>query len=198
MAPTKHTTTGLLVNVAKSSAVRETSTKLGMIKKELPKKVKWLQRHWVTKGVVRGPTCKKQKTKHPSTKFHIYTAFIYGKWMYFVTHPAAILTPRRLGFIPVFTLRSNRHDCNSGIDGFDAWLHYRLHNKVVNSNAFCPVSGTQHPSIFFLLKCHRTHMCKCVILFSKLCSKNMTHKLTSHWLQIHFYLLWNSLAESES
>lgn len=72
MVPTKHTTTGLLVNVAKSSAVRETSTKLGMTKKELPKKVKWLQRHWVTNGVVRGPTCvkkKPKKKKHPSIKF---------------------------------------------------------------------------------------------------------------------------------
>lgn len=73
MVPTKHTTTGLLVNVAKSSAVRETSTKLGMTKKELPKKVKWLQRHWVTNGVVRGPTCVKKKNKikkiHPSIKF---------------------------------------------------------------------------------------------------------------------------------
>lgn len=60
MAPTKHTTTGLLANVAKSSAVRETSTKFGITKKELPKKVRWLQRHWVTKGVVSGPTCQKK------------------------------------------------------------------------------------------------------------------------------------------
>lgn len=59
MVATKHTTTGLLANVAKSSAVRETSTKFGMTKKELPKKVRWLQRHWVTNGVVSGPTCKK-------------------------------------------------------------------------------------------------------------------------------------------
>ena len=57
MAPTKHTTTGLVVKVAKSSAVRDTSTRLGMTKKELPNRVRWLQRHWVTKAVVRGPTC---------------------------------------------------------------------------------------------------------------------------------------------
>lgn len=56
MAPTKHTTTGLLVNVANSSAVRDTSTKFGMTKKELPKKVRWLQRQCVTRGVVSGPT----------------------------------------------------------------------------------------------------------------------------------------------
>lgn len=67
MAPTKHTTTGLLVNVAKSSVVRDTSTKLGMTKKELPKKVKWLQRHWVTKGVVRGPTFRKEGKEEKNT-----------------------------------------------------------------------------------------------------------------------------------
>ena len=70
MAPTKHTTTGLSVNVAKSSAVRDTSTKFGMTKKELPNKVKWLQRHWVTKGVVSGPTCGEKKTEKQPIKLH--------------------------------------------------------------------------------------------------------------------------------
>lgn len=58
MAPTKHTTTGLLANVEKSSAVRDTSTVLGTTKNELPKEVRWVHRHWVTCDVVRGPTWK--------------------------------------------------------------------------------------------------------------------------------------------
>lgn len=156
MAPTKHTTTGLLVNVAKSSAVRDTSTTFGMTKKELPKKVKWLQRHWVTKGVVSGPTCRKEKKKkkHPVKCYSsLFEAVLMQPlWMgaIFFTHPAAIFTPRRFCFIPVFALSSDGSNSNSGIDGFDARLHNGLHNKVVHSNISSSVFGTQHPGIFFL------------------------------------------------
>lgn len=58
-APTKHTTTGFWAKEPKSSAVRDRSMRLGVTKKELPKNVKWLQRHWVTNGVVRKPTYRK-------------------------------------------------------------------------------------------------------------------------------------------
>lgn len=57
-APTKHTTTGFSVKVPNNSAVRDGSTRLGATKKELPKKVRWLQRHWVTNCVVLTPTLK--------------------------------------------------------------------------------------------------------------------------------------------
>lgn len=54
----KHTTTGLSAKVANNSAVRDGSTRLGVTKKEFPKKVRWLQRHWVSKCVVLAPTLK--------------------------------------------------------------------------------------------------------------------------------------------
>lgn len=154
MAPTKQTTTGLLVNVAKSSAVRDTSTKFGMTKKVLPKKVKWVQRHWVIKGVVSGPTWRKKESQsvrlHSSLLKNVLMETTMDVCEFFLTNPAAIFTPRRLGFIPVFALGSNQIDSDSGIDGFDTWLHNGLHNKVVYSNIWCSVFGTQHPGILFL------------------------------------------------
>lgn len=150
MAPTKHTTTGLLANVAKSSAVRETSTKFGITKKELPKKVRWLQRHWVTKGVVSGPTCQKKNNTvtglSPVKKVWIKTMLACE----YLPNPASIFTPRGRGFIPVFTLSSNRHDSDGGIYGSDAWLYDWLHDKVVNSSIACSVFGAQHPGEFLL------------------------------------------------
>lgn len=68
----------------------------------------------------------------------------------FFTHPAAIFTPRIFSFIPVFALSSDGSNSDSGIDGFDAWLHNGLHNKVVHSDIPRSVFGTQHPGIFFL------------------------------------------------
>lgn len=56
MHPTVVTTTGLSTNVPNSCAVLLTSMALGMTKKELPKKVRWLQRHCVLLGFVFGPT----------------------------------------------------------------------------------------------------------------------------------------------
>lgn len=68
----------------------------------------------------------------------------------FSTHPAAIFTPRRLGFVPVFTLSRDGNDGDGGIDRFGAWLHNGLHDKVVLANIQCSVIGTQDPSVFFL------------------------------------------------
>lgn len=56
MHPTVVTTTGLSTNVPNSCAVLLTSMALGTTKKELPKKVRWLQRHCALLGFVFGPT----------------------------------------------------------------------------------------------------------------------------------------------
>lgn len=162
MAPTKHTTTGLLANVAKSSAVRDTSTKFGMTKKELPKNVKWLQKHWVTKGVVSGPTCRKKKNSRSNFTAHFSKMYWCNRCgsEFFFTYPAAIFTPSRHRFIPVFALGSNGSDSDSGVDRFDAWLYNRLNNKVMHSSISTSVFGTQHPDIFFLCVCAKTHTCK--------------------------------------
>lgn len=68
---------------------------------------------------------------------------------FFSTYPAAILTPKRPSFIPVFALGSDGDDSDTGVDGFDSWLYNGLYNKVVHTNIICSVFGTQHPSKFF-------------------------------------------------
>lgn len=83
--------------------------------------------------------------------FYINAIFVK---VYFSAHPAAIFTPRRCGFIPVFTLSRNGSDSNSGIDGFDAGLYNWFYHKVVRSSVSCSVFGTQHPGEFLL--CVRT------------------------------------------
>lgn len=88
--------------------------------------------------------------------------------LFFLTHPAAIFTPRRFSIIPVFALSSDGSNGDSGIDGFDAWLHNGLHNKVVHSSICRSVFGTQHPGIFFLCVCSyrkiHTHVTNSVIM----------------------------------
>lgn len=103
----------------------------------------------MTRGVVSGPTCRNKKKEMPQLTFQGCTVTTTEDVCYcFSTHPAAVFTPRRLSFIPVFTLGSDGNHINSGVDGFDTRLHNRLHDKVVHSNISCSVFGTQHPGVF--------------------------------------------------
>ncbi len=79
------------------------------------------------------------------------------------THPAAVFTPRRVSFIPVFALGCDGSDSDSGIDGFDTWLYNGLQNEEVHSNISCSVFGTQHPDV--LLLCINMTDMLCVYIF---------------------------------
>jgi len=77
--PTVVTTTGLSTNVPNSCAVLLTSTALGMTKKELPKKVRWLQRHCVLLEFVFGPTWKPEETMDRTFSFKLLDNLL-SKW----------------------------------------------------------------------------------------------------------------------
>lgn len=120
----------------------------------------------MTSGVVSGPTCRKKENQTVRLCTVCCSVDVCDV---FLPHPAAIFTPGRLSFIPVFALCSDGCDSDSGVDGFDAWFYNGLHNKVVCSSVSCSVSGTQHPGIFllcvkitdvFMHKNTHTHTCR--------------------------------------